>query len=352
MGASWPCWECCASGWRPVPRRAPTSAGERPGCRGEWDTAVANFREALQEHPDRTDYKGALAAGDEHRVAGTSRRPPATPTRRATSSSRSSSTGRSTSTTRPIATRCCGRPRSTRNCASAPRPRGPVRPSRRCARRRASDRRRRCSIRRRATRSRSSSRQASSQDILTFIGKATGINVIFESTFRPAQITVDLTGLSLEEGLTQVMTAAGTFYKVMNPRTIQVIPDTPPKRAAYEEQVIRTFYLSHADADRTGADGAADPAVARPAGAAARAGQQDAEQPHGARVRPGDEHHRPGRPQQRQAARRDRRRRRDHRGEPRPGQGSGPEPVAVLRWGPSSRRRRRRPPRAPSRRST
>jgi type II secretory pathway component GspD/PulD (secretin) len=90
--------------------------------------------------------------------------------------------------------------------------------------------------------------QASSQDVLTFIGKATGINVIFESTFRPAQITVDLTGLSLEEGLAQVMTAAGTFYKVMNPRTIQVIPDTPPKRAAYEEQVIRTFYLSHADA--------------------------------------------------------------------------------------------------------
>ena len=34
----------------------------------------------------------------------------------------------------------------------------------------------------------------------------------------------------------------------MNPRTIMVIPDTPPKRTAYEEQVIRTFYLSHADA--------------------------------------------------------------------------------------------------------
>ena len=84
--------------------------------------------------------------------------------------------------------------------------------------------------------------------MLTFIGKATGINVIFESTFRPAQITVDLTGLTLEEGLAQVMTASGTFYKVMNPRTIMVIPDTQPKRAAYEEQVIRTFYLSHADA--------------------------------------------------------------------------------------------------------
>ena len=80
---------------------------------------------------------------------------------------------------------------------------------------------------------------------------------------------------------------------------------------------------------RTRADGAADPAAARPAGAAARAGQQDAEQPDGARLGSGDEHHRPGDPQQRQAARRDRRRRRDHRGQPRPGQGSRPEPVAV-----------------------
>ena len=35
---------------------------------------------------------------------------------------------------------------------------------------------------------------------------------------------------------------------MLNERTILVIADTAQKRAKYEEQVIRTFYLSHADA--------------------------------------------------------------------------------------------------------
>ena len=34
--------------------------GKDAYLRGEYDVAVANFRDALQEHPDRTDYKGAL----------------------------------------------------------------------------------------------------------------------------------------------------------------------------------------------------------------------------------------------------------------------------------------------------
>ena len=34
-----------------------------------------------------------------------------------------------------------------------------------------------------------------------------------------------------------------------SPTTIVIAPDTPQKRAAYEEQVIRTFYVSHANVD-------------------------------------------------------------------------------------------------------
>ena len=34
---------------------------------------------------------------------------------------------------------------------------------------------------------------------------------------------------------------------MLNPRAIIVIPETPQKRAQYAEQVIRTFYVSHAD---------------------------------------------------------------------------------------------------------
>ena len=41
------------------------------------------------------------------------------------------------------------------------------------------------------------------------------------------------------------------FYRVTAPRTVTVIPDTPAKRREYEEEVVRTFYLSNADLKET-----------------------------------------------------------------------------------------------------
>jgi general secretion pathway protein D len=90
---------------------------------------------------------------------------------------------------------------------------------------------------------------ASVRDILNFLGAATGINVTFTGDYRdPPGYTVQLDGVTLEQALQQVLSANALFYKVLNERTILVIPDNVQNRAKYEEQVIRTFYLSHADA--------------------------------------------------------------------------------------------------------
>jgi type II secretory pathway component GspD/PulD (secretin) len=89
---------------------------------------------------------------------------------------------------------------------------------------------------------------ASLRDILNFIGMATGINVTYERDFQDRTYTVNLRGVTLEEALNQILGGNLLFYKVVNQRTIMVIPDNAQKRAAYEEQVIRTFFLSHADA--------------------------------------------------------------------------------------------------------
>jgi general secretion pathway protein D len=53
---------------------------------------------------------------------------------------------------------------------------------------------------------------------------------------------------TLEEALSQITAANQLFYKVQSPRIIIVVPDNVQKRAQYEEQVIRTFFVSHADA--------------------------------------------------------------------------------------------------------
>ena len=45
--------------------------------------------------------------------------------------------------------------------------------------------------------------------------------------------------------------ATRTFFRVTAPKTIVIIPDTPAKRREYEEEVVRTFYLSNADLKET-----------------------------------------------------------------------------------------------------
>ncbi len=221
--------------------------GRQAWLRGDWDVAVANFRDALQEHPDRTEYKGALQQAMQ--TASLAH------LRLAREADEKGDLELAVVEYRKVyeydpsnrnsMLRAAEIDKQLRERAEAARPRPAIEAMRETARQRSAP-----PLLNPASRDPLEIKfsLASTQDILTFIGKATGINVIFESTFRPAQVSVDLTGLSLEEGLTQVMTAAGTFYKVINPRTIMVIPDTQPKRAAYEDQVIRTFYLSHADA--------------------------------------------------------------------------------------------------------
>ena len=86
------------------------------------------------------------------------------------------------------------------------------------------------------------------RDLLNFIGSATGINVTFDRDFQDRTVSVQLEGVTLEQALQQVMLANQIFYKVLNERTIIVATDNTAKRQQYEEQVIRTFFVSHADA--------------------------------------------------------------------------------------------------------
>ncbi len=85
------------------------------------------------------------------------------------------------------------------------------------------------------------------RDIFNFIANATGINVTYDSTFQDKAYSVEMSGVTLEQALHEIMLANGLFYKVLNERTIIVVPDNQQKRLAYEEQAIRTFYVSHAD---------------------------------------------------------------------------------------------------------
>jgi general secretion pathway protein D len=94
-------------------------------------------------------------------------------------------------------------------------------------------------------------RDAGSRDVFTTIARFGGIGVVFDTQFRSEPVSVDLRNASLESALSTVAAATRTFFRVTAPQTVVIIPDTPVKRREYEEEIVRTFYLSNADVKET-----------------------------------------------------------------------------------------------------
>lgn len=223
--------------------RRGTSAAQR----SDWDAAVAHYRQAVQEDPDNPTYRIALeramiqaslahaAAGREFEEQGDL----AAAVREYRRASEYEPANRQ------LAAKVAELDRLIRERIEASRPKSPIEVMQERARRSSVE-----PVLNPASREPLDVRfsNASVRDILNFIGRAAGINVTFTSDYRdPPAYSVHLEGVTLEQALQQVLSANGLFYKVLNERTIQVIPDTVQNRARYEEQVIRTFYLSHAD---------------------------------------------------------------------------------------------------------
>lgn len=94
-------------------------------------------------------------------------------------------------------------------------------------------------------------RDASSRDIYSAIGKFTNMSVLFDPAFRDQPVSIDLRGITLEQALNSLSATTRNFWRSTGPRGIIVIPDTAAKRREYEEEIVRTFYLSNADLKET-----------------------------------------------------------------------------------------------------
>ncbi len=85
------------------------------------------------------------------------------------------------------------------------------------------------------------------RDIYKAIGQAFGINILFDNKMRDQKLSIELKNVTAREALESVMQAAGHFYKVLDPKTVIVVEDTPQNRRDYEDLVVKTFFLSNAD---------------------------------------------------------------------------------------------------------
>ena len=94
-------------------------------------------------------------------------------------------------------------------------------------------------------------RDAGTRDVYTALARFAGISVVFDPAFRDAPLTIDLRKSTLEQALMSVSASTRNFYRITAPRTLTIVPDTVAKRREYEEEVVRTFYLSNADTKET-----------------------------------------------------------------------------------------------------
>ncbi|MFN7956790.1 MAG: secretin N-terminal domain-containing protein [Holophagaceae bacterium] len=91
------------------------------------------------------------------------------------------------------------------------------------------------------------SRKISLREIFATLSKASGVNIITHTSYQDQSVSIDLRGLSFQRVLDTLMLQNDLFYKVIDKNTIMVFKSTPQNREAFENQIIKTYYLSFAD---------------------------------------------------------------------------------------------------------
>ena len=89
---------------------------------------------------------------------------------------------------------------------------------------------------------------ASLRAIFQALGRFTGVNFLFDEQFRDLPVSIDLTDMTLEQALNSLCLTGRSFHRIIDDRTVIIVPDNPGKRNQYEINAIKTIYLSNLNA--------------------------------------------------------------------------------------------------------
>jgi general secretion pathway protein D len=94
---------------------------------------------------------------------------------------------------------------------------------------------------------------ADSKRVYETLCKLAGINVAFTSDFQAQPVSMDLNNVTIKNALHVLSLQTHTFWSVVTPNTILVVPDNPANRRDYQTEVMKTVYLDNSlkPADRT-----------------------------------------------------------------------------------------------------
>ncbi|MBT9329436.1 cohesin domain-containing protein [Paracidobacterium acidisoli] len=84
-----------------------------------------------------------------------------------------------------------------------------------------------------------------SKVIYQTVGKAAGINVLFDPDYTSRRIQVDLANVTLYDALRIIATVSNTFWKPITSNTVFVAQNSRAKRTELDQEAVQTFYLKN-----------------------------------------------------------------------------------------------------------
>ncbi len=91
--------------------------------------------------------------------------------------------------------------------------------------------------------------EVSLRSIFQALAKHGQINIIFDEQFRDIPFAIEFVDMNFEQAINSLCLASKNFYRIVDEKTVIVAPDLPQKRAQYELNAIKTFYLSNVNAE-------------------------------------------------------------------------------------------------------
>ena len=84
-----------------------------------------------------------------------------------------------------------------------------------------------------------------SKVVFETIGKLAGINVLFDPDYSDEDIEIEIRNATLTEALDYVSLLAKAYWKPLTHNAVLVTDDNPNKRREYEDEVVKTVYLTN-----------------------------------------------------------------------------------------------------------
>jgi general secretion pathway protein D len=90
--------------------------------------------------------------------------------------------------------------------------------------------------------------ETSLRSIFQALGRSGGVNIVFDENFRDVPFTTDAANQTFEQALKAICVATKNFFRIIDEKTVLVVPDQPLKRMQYEVNCLKTFYISNISA--------------------------------------------------------------------------------------------------------